>query len=333
MSYKLFWFLSFLLLLALIYAGLQTGSFEIHGEAIFNSFASYDPQNTFHYVIVNLRLPRLVLAFLAGGALALSGYLMQAMVNNPLADPYILGTASGASLGASIIYMVLPISAFTIFYPSMAAFLGAMGVTLIAVLIGNSKGRIIPAKLLLTGIALSSLTVAIISFLIFFSNDESKLKTIIFWSMGSFEGARWEYIPLLLIALFAAVLLFTFYTKHLTLLLLGENRAENLGLKVSSLRWAILIISSLITGFSVATCGPIGFVGLMVPHFTRGLFGVTGKYNILNTTILGGNFMLACDVFSRYIYPPAGIPIGIITAFLGIPFFVYLLSRNNLKFN
>lgn len=333
MSNRLFLILSFILFLILTFVGLQTGSFDLGGETVISSLLSYDPDNTSHFVILHLRLPRLILAFLAGGSLALSGYLMQAMVNNPLADPYILGTASGASLGASILYMLLPVSAFGIFYPSLAAFTGAIIVTLIAVAIGNSGGKIIPAKLLLAGIALSSLTVAIISFLIFFSSDESKLKTIIFWSMGSFEGARWEYIPLLLTALFIAVMLFTFYSKHLTLLLLGESRAENMGLKVSSLRWYILIAAALITGFSVATCGPIGFVGLMVPHFTRGLFGVNGKYNILNVTLLGGNFMLACDIFSRTIYPPAGVPIGIITAFLGIPFFVYLLSRNNVRFN
>jgi iron complex transport system permease protein len=115
--------------------------------------------------------------------------------------------------------------------------------------------------------------------------------------------------------------------------LLGESRSINLGLNVKKLRWAILISSSIITGFAVATSGPIGFVGLIVPHFVRGLFGATGKYNILFSTLVGGIFMLACDVATRKIYPPAGVPIGIITSFLGIPFFVYLLSRKNYRFN
>jgi iron complex transport system permease protein len=258
---------------------------------------------------------------------------MQAMVNNPLADPFILGTASGASLGASLIYLVFPASVISVFLPSISAFIGAIAVTLIAVVIAYQKGHLMPTKLLLAGLALSSLTVAIISFMIYFTKDEGKLKTVIFWSMGSFELAKWEYIPLLFTSIIVIVGLFSFLNKHLNILLLGESRSHNLGVNVSRLRWWILISSSIITGFSVATCGPIGFVGLMIPHFTRGLYGVNGKFNIPFTFLLGGVFMLFCDIISRKIYPPSGIPIGIITSFLGIPFFVYLLSKKNYRFN
>lgn len=317
----------------LFFLGLQTGSFEINSETIFNSMFHYNPADNLHYIIINLRMPRIILAFLVGGALAFSGYLMQAMVNNPLAEPFILGTASGASLGASMVYLILPAAVTNIFLPSLFAFLGAMGVTLLAILIAYDHGKLIPTKLLLAGIALSSLTVSMISLMIFFSNDESKLKTVIFWSMGSFELAKWEYIPLLSMSLILIVGVFSFLNKQLNILLLGESRSYNLGLNLARLRWAILISASLVTGFSVATCGPIGFVGLMIPHFIRGTFGVNGKFNLLFTTLLGGVFMLVCDVFSRKIYPPVGIPIGIITSFLGIPFFVYLLAKRNYKFN
>lgn len=319
--------------LCLFFAGISTGSFKIEPETIIDSIINYNAKDNLHYIIVHLRMPRVILAFLVGGALAFSGYLMQAMVNNPLAEPFILGTASGASLGASMVYLILPVSVVSIFLPSIFAFVGAAGVTLIAILIANDKGKLMPTKLLLAGIALSSLTVSLISLMIFISNDDEKLKTVIFWSMGSFELARWEYIPLLAGTLFLVVGLFSFLNKQINILLLGESRAYNLGLNISKLRWSILISTALVTGFSVATCGPIGFVGLMIPHFVRGVFGVNGKYNILFATMLGGLFMLVCDIVSRIIYPPTGIPIGIITSFLGIPFFVYLLSKRSYRFN
>jgi iron complex transport system permease protein len=329
-----FFFILIILGIAFLFMlGLHTGSFDIDFNVILDSIFNYNPADNLHYIIINLRMPRVILAFLVGGALAFSGYLMQAMVNNPLADPYILGTASGASLGANIVYLVLPLTSIHVFLPSMFGFVGAILVTLIAIFIANHKGQIMPTKLLLTGIALSSLTVSLISLMIFFSDDESKLKTVIFWSMGSFEMARWEYLPLLTLALLIIVGAFSFLNKHLNILLLGESRSFNLGLNVKKMRWLILISSSILTGFSVATCGPIGFVGLMVPHFVRGIYGTNGKYNILYTTILGGFFMLVCDIIAKKIYPPMGIPIGIITSFLGIPFFVYLLSKRNYRFS
>jgi len=333
MKGKLFIILIIPVSIFLFYIGLASGSYDVNHDDIAEAIMHFDSSNTFHFIVINLRMPRVLLAFLVGAALSVSGYLMQSMVNNPLADPYILGTASGASLGASLVYLIIPSTITSVAIPSFGAFAGAMLITLLAVFISIDKGHLAPSKLLLTGLGLSSLSVAIISFLIFFSNDDSKLKTIIFWSMGSFESARWNYIPLLGITLIIVILLFSFLTKNINLLLLGESRSYNLGLNVSKLRWIILIGSAFTTGCAVATSGPIGFVGLMVPHFVRGMFGVAGKTNILVTALLGGTFLLACDIASRKIYPPTGIPIGIITSFMGIPFFVYLLSKNSYRFN
>lgn len=332
MKNKLFLISLLALFSGLLLLGIRTGSSEIGNNIILQAFQDYDPENSLHYIIVNIRLPRILLAFVVGGSLAFCGYLMQAMVNNPLADPYILGTASGASLGASIVYLVLPVTVVPLFLPSLAAFGGATVVTLAAVSIAYHKGQLSPVRLLLAGMALSSLTVAMISFLIFFSGDESKLRNIIFWSMGSFDGARWSLLPLPAIVLALFVFLFTFLNKQINILLLGESRAYHLGVNVYKLRWYILASTALLTGFAVATSGPIGFVGLIVPHVIRGIFGVSGKYNLPFTALLGGVFMLSCDILSRLLYPPAGIPIGIITSFLGIPFFVYLLSRNSFRF-
>ena len=330
----LYFILAILLILLVLLLGLQIGSFESGLTTVHDAFFSYNADNTAHYVIMNLRMPRLLLALVVGASLAFSGYLMQAMVNNGLADPYLLGTASGASLGASIVFLgFVPISIAGFYMPPVFALVFALVVTLIVVLLGYRKRRIIPAQLLLAGIAISSLGTAMVWLLTFISDSDSKLKAVIFWSMGSFERASWAILPYPAAALFVALILFIFLQKHLNILLLGENRAQALGVQVSHVRWVILITVSVVTGFAVATSGPIGFVGLIVPHVTRALLGTTGKSNALFCAFTGGLFMLMCDLLSRIIYPPAGLPIGIITSFFGVPFFVYLLSRKNYKFS
>jgi iron complex transport system permease protein len=328
-----FYILLFFLSAGLILLGLRTGSFQTGIDTIGESLFNYNHENKLHYIIINLRLPRLLLAFLVGGALSLSGYLMQAMLNNPLAEPYILGTSSGASLGTNIVYLgMIPAGYFSVLLPSLGAFSGAMIVTLMAIAIAYHKGQILPAKLLLAGIALSSLMISVVSFLLFIAEDD-KLKSIIYWSLGSFERARWEFIPLLGSALLLCAGVFTFMNKNLNIMLLGESRAHSLGLNIRKLRWIILTATSLLTGLAVATSGPIGFVGLIIPHLTRAMFGFHGKYNIINCILLGGVFMLGCDVISRLVLQPSGMPIGIITSFLGIPFFVYLLFKRNYNFS
>jgi iron complex transport system permease protein len=323
-----------LLTITLFVCSLMIGTYVISLHDIKESILRFDKANDVHYVLMHLRLPRVILAFLVGAALAFSGYLIQIMVNNPLAEPYLMGTASGASLGANLVYTgIVPFTFAGFQMTPVFAFAGAAGVSLLVISLSYEKGHINPAKLLLGGVALSSFLVAVISLLIFFSDTESKLKAVIVWSMGSFERAGWDFIPLLTITLIASNCIFVFFQKHLNILLLGESRSYTLGVKVSQLRWFILIFISLNTGFAVATSGPIGFVGLFIPHFVRALFGITGRFNLLYSSWIGGLFILGCDYASRIAYPPAGLPIGIITSFLGIPFFVYLLHKRNYSFS
>ncbi|MBJ6116908.1 iron ABC transporter permease [Pontibacter sp. BT310] len=330
----LYFILALLLIAIVIVLGLQVGSFESDLATIAEAFLNYNPDNTTHYAIVHLRLPRLLLALVVGAALAFCGYLMQAMVNNGLADPYLLGTASGASLGAVLVFFgFINISISGFYMPPVLAMAGAFIVTLVVVILGYRKRQLIPAQLLLAGIAISSLCTAIVGLLTFLSDSEGKLKSVIFWSMGSFERASWTLLPYPAIALIVALILFAFMQKQLNILMLGSERAQALGVQVSYTRWAILATVSIVTGFAVATSGPIGFVGLIVPHVTRGLLGTTGRSNLLFCAFVGGLFMLLCDLLSRIIYPPTGLPIGIITSFFGVPFFVYLLSRKNYKFS
>jgi iron complex transport system permease protein len=330
---SLYFVLAILLIIVVLVLGLQVGSFKTDAATIFDAFFAYNPDNTSQFAILHLRLPRLLLALVVGASLAFCGYLMQAMVNNGLADPYLLGTASGASLGAVIVFFgFVPISFAGLYLPSVFAFAGAFIVTLVVVILGYRKRQLIPSQMLLAGIAMSSLCTALVGMLTFLSDSEGKLKSVIFWSMGSFERATWQLVAYPAVTLVLALLFFAFYQKQLNILLLGSERAQALGVKVAKTRWIIMGIVSVVTGFAVATSGTVGFVGLIIPHVTRGLMGATGRSNLLFCAFVGGIFMLMCDLLSRVIYPPAGLPIGIITSFFGVPFFVYLLFKKNYNF-
>ncbi|UOG73695.1 iron ABC transporter permease [Hymenobacter tibetensis] len=323
------WILASLLLtFALVVLGMRVGSYETTYALLARAFISYNPQDPTHLVLVELRLPRILLALLAGGGLAFSGYLMQAMVNNPLADPYLLGTASGASLGAIFCFSFLPSLTLGGFYlPPLFALVGALATTLVVVAVGTQRGQLIPAQLLLAGVAVGSLTTAVGGVLTFLSDTQEKLRSVTFWAAGSFERAGWSMLPYPAVALAAALGLFVFMQKDLNILLLGEERAQGLGVHVARTRWLLLLTASILTGCVVALCGPIGFVGLVVPHLTRWLLGVTGRANPLFCVLLGANFLLACDLLARLLYPPAGLPVGLVTALFGVPFFVYLLRK------
>lgn len=316
------------------FLALRVGSIDTSYHTVSEAFLRYDPTNAAHYSIVHLRLPRLLLAFLTGASLAFAGYLMQALVNNALADPYLLGTASGASLGASLSFFLFADLTFMgLYMPPFFALIGSFGVTLVVVVLGSRQGQLIPSQMLLVGIALSSLLVALVSLIMFLSDSEGQLKSVVFWSMGGFEKADWSNIGYLAAALGVALALFFFLQRHLNVLLLGAERAETLGVDVRCIRWVMLVTISLVTGFAVAFSGPVGFVGLMVPHLTRALLGTANRFNLIACALGGGFFLVVCDVIARFLYPPAGLPVGIVTSFFGVPFFVYLLRRKNYRFS
>jgi iron complex transport system permease protein len=321
--------LGLLLTLALVLLGLHVGSYATSYGFILNTLRHYDPADPAQLVLVQLRLPRLLLALLAGASLAVSGYLLQTLVNNPLADPYLMGTASGASLGAIGAYVLVPsLTLAGVYLPPVAALIGAFVATLLVVALGTRRGRILPAPLLLAGVAVGALAAALGSLLTFLASPEGSLRSVVFWAFGSFERAGWNVLPYPALALGGSLVLLSFLQKDLNLLLLGEERAAALGLPVARRRWLLVLLAAGLTGGVVALCGPVGFVGLVVPHLTRGLLGTTGRYNLLGCALLGGNFLLACDLLARLLYPPAGLPVGLVTALFGVPFFVYLLRKN-----
>ncbi|KAA9338135.1 iron ABC transporter permease [Hymenobacter busanensis] len=321
--------LTLLVAVVLVVAGMRQGSIEGADYAtLLQALRHYDATNPAHVVLVELRLPRLLLALLAGGGLALSGYLMQTMVNNPLADPYLLGTASGASLGALVITILLPASSsMTPWLVPVGSLAGAVGATLLVIGIGTRRGRLIPTQLLLAGVATASLFNALGGLITFRAQTDSQLRAAVSWGMGSLERAGWPLLAGPTVAVVLGMLVAWLLRRHLDVLLLGEERAATLGLDVGRTRWLLLLASSGITAGVVALCGPLGFVGLIIPHATRGLLGVTGRLNLAFCTLLGGTFLLACDLLARWLYPPAGLPVGLITALFGVPFFVYLLRK------
>jgi iron complex transport system permease protein len=325
------WIVASLLLTVLLLAlGLRVGSYETDYTLITRALLHYDPRDPAQLVLVELRLPRLLLALLAGGGLAFSGYLMQAMVNNPMADPYLLGTASGGALGAILTFAFVPSLVVSgIYLPPVAALVGALSTTLVVVVLGTRRGQLIPTQMLLAGIAIGSLMTALGGLLTFLASSQEKLRSITFWAMGGFEKASWSVLPYPGLALLTGLVVFAAVQKDLNILLLGEERAQALGVNVARTRWILLLTASLLTACVVALCGPIGFVGLMVPHLTRWALGVTGRANLVLCALIGGNFLLFCDLLARLLYPPAGLPVGLVTALFGVPFFVYLLRKQS----
>lgn len=324
-----------LMFLMIVFAiwGIQIGSFETRFSDVLDAFFNYDSGNNLHFSIVNLRLPRILLALVAGASLALCGYVFQILLNNPLADPYIIGTASGASLGANLAYFgLLPMMFLGVYMPLVLAFVGSMLITILVMMMATRGKLIIPSHLILGGIALNTFIGAIISLITFLSDSDGKLKSIIFWMMGGFEKASWNTILLPIVVLVLVGIIFSLMSKQLNLLLIGEEQAENLGLNVNKARWVFLIGGALVTSFTVAISGPIGFVGLIIPHFVRSVWGTTGKWNLLYAMLLGGIMLEICDILARYLLSPAGLPVGIVTSFMGVPFFIYMLFKSKYRF-
>lgn len=276
-------------------------------------------------VLWNIRLPRVLLGILVGAGLATSGAALQGVFRNPLADPGLIGVSSGAALGAvaSIIVGFAPFGPSTI---AIAAFGGGLLATLIVYAFARSNGRTEVVTLLLTGIALNSIAGAATSFLIFIAND-AQLRTIVFWSLGSLGGATWKAVGAILIPIGAGVLLMPSWGRALNLLSLGEREARHLGVETERVRLILIVLTALMTGAAVAFCGMIGFVGLMVPHLLRLIAGPDHR-TLLPASALGGALMLVlADLVARTVASPVEVPLGVVTALAGGPFFLWLLHR------
>lgn len=305
-------------------------SYSIILNKIFGLSLGSNEINTSTYnVIWLIRMPRVLLGIAVGAGLAICGSVMQATVQNPLAEPYILGISSGASLGATF-SLLLGIGTFKIFSVSSVtiwAFLGALGASVLVLLLASLGGKMSSAKLVLSGTVLSALCNSLSNFIISIASNAEGIQNVKFWTMGSLAAAKWQNIgPITLIVLVCCIFFLT-QGRILNLMLMGDEASITMGLNLNLYRRIYMIITSLLTGILVATCGIIGFVGLIIPHISRSLVGADHKKLMVTSMLLGSIFLVWADVFARITIPNSELSIGIITGLVGAPFFVYILLR------
>jgi len=307
-----------------ILLSLILGTADISFKDVLNILTGGMPQDDpVRLIIFRIRLPRILLAGLVGFALSLGGVVFQAILRNPLADPFVLGVSSGSAFGA-VIAIVLGFG-FTFGIPLMS-FAGALFTICLVMMIGARNIGVESSTILLTGVIINAFFTAIIMFFISVSADD-RLHTMLFWLYGDLSQSR--YTQLFIIAPFilsAAVILYGF-SKDLNIITTGEENAAQLGVEVSLVKKVSLIIVSLIMGLVVAFSGLIGFVGLIVPHLTRMAFHSDHRLLIPVASIGGSIFLIAADTLARTIMSPSELPVGVITAFLGAPFFIILLKK------
>lgn len=268
-------------------------------------------------LLFEVRLPRVLGAVLVGLGLAAAGCVMQGLFRNPMADPYIIGTSSGGALGAAAAIVFLGGFLMPVF-----AFLGATISTILVYIISQRNGRVTIETLLLCGVAVSAFLSACLSFIMYISGNS--LHQIMFWMMGGFWNIYWDNVLLGLLLPLACIILF-FFSRDLNVMSLGEEEAVHLGVNTERTKRILLIVSAFITGIAVSIAGCIGFVGLIIPHLMRILTGPDHRILLPASMMAGSILLMWADTAARTL--PVEIPVGIITAFLGAPFFIYLLRR------
>ncbi|QFS84886.1 Hemin transport system permease protein HmuU (plasmid) [Roseivivax sp. THAF40] len=328
----LHWGLAGALLLACI-ASLQVGATDVTLSAMLGKIAQGQALSQMERVVLfDIRLPRLAMGVLVGAALAVSGAAMQGLFRNPLADPGIVGVGAGAGLGAILAIVlgaVLPIWMIDLVGNQMvpvAAFLGGWGSTILLYRVSTRHGRTSVATMLLAGIALGALAGALSGILVYIADDR-QLRDLTFWGLGSLAGASWAKVlsagPLILLSIGAALML----GRGLNGLALGEATAAHIGIDVQRMKNIAILAVAGATGAAVAVSGGIGFIGIVVPHLLRLASGPDHRTLLLNSALLGATLLILADVIARVVIAPAELPIGIVTAVLGAPVFLWILLK------
>lgn len=327
------------LLLVVLLLSLSIGAVAVPLADIFGILAQTvglpvgsDPNPGHLSVLRDIRAPRVVLGALVGAGLAVSGAAIQGLFRNPLADPGLIGVSSGAAMAAVTVIVLGATwlhglsSALGYYTLPLAAFLGSVFVTLLVYRLANVHGRTDVATMLLAGIAINALMGAITGLLTYAATD-AQLRTLTFWSMGSLGNATWDQVlaatPLLLLPILAL----PFFAPALNAILLGEAEAGHLGFNLERTKRILIVLVALVVGAAVALSGVIGFVGLVVPHLLRLAMGPDHRFLLPASALLGASLLLLADLLARTLVAPAELPIGIITAVIGGPFFLWLLQR------
>ena len=296
----------------------------IPGDDVFGS--------TIDSVVWSLRAPRGLLALIVGAGLALAGVVMQTLVRNPLADPYLLGVSSGASVGATAVITIGVFTSFGLYAISVGALFGALAATAIVYLITLAQGGLTPLRLILTGVVASSAFSALASFLVFKAQDARAAQGVMFWMLGSVVGAQWDRLLLPALVVLAAFLVLMLMSNPLDAMAAGPDTAAALGVNVEQLRQILFFIQAFLVGAMVAVAGGIGFVGLVIPHLARIMVGSLHRRLLPIAMVLGAVFMVWVDVIARIAAPPQEIPLGVVTGVLGAPLFLLLMGRGRYQF-
>ena len=336
---KIFVIILVLLLVLLFIISVGMGAMEIAplqtlgilaGQMGLDLFAPFDAHQ--ESVLLYIRLPRVLSAILIGASLAVSGASMQGLFRNPLADPGLIGISSGASLAAVFTIVagtrLLPgVSSMANMYTlSIATFIGAFITMIIVYRLSNINGRVIISTMLLAGIAINAFAGALTGFFTFNAND-AQLRSITFWTLGSLGGATWTNVIALLPFTIIPIIVLPRLSKSLNALALGENTAMYLGINIDQAKRIIVVLTALCVGASVAVAGIIGFVGLVIPHIVRKIVGPDHRYLLPLSALSGALLLVAADLLCRTAFAPSEVPIGIITAMVGAPLFLYILIK------
>ncbi|MFZ9645809.1 MAG: FecCD family ABC transporter permease [Fluviibacter sp.] len=307
-----------ILSVAVLVVSMSVGSIELPLSEVWSGLI--DPTAPSAMVIRDLRLPRTLAAFACGGLLALAGALMQVLLRNPLADPYILGISGGAGVGALIaIVLGLSVAALNGF-----AFLGALLAMLLVFGLAHGDGSWTQTRLLLTGVMVAAGCGALITLLLSIAPEE-RLRGMLFWLMGDFSQGVNPIYALIGVALIG--LLTTLLARDLNVLLRGNDTAKALGVSVGFVRMVVYLLASMATAVSVTTAGSVGFVGLVIPHLTRMMIGNDQRILLPTSMLAGGTFLVLADMLARLLIAPQQLPVGVVTALIGVPAFLYLLNR------
>ena len=323
----------FLLFLALGLISLCVGSIHIDLIKVLSSFfnaftetVSLSSQE--ELILFSVRLPRIIFAGIVGASLSLGGVVFQAMLRNPLADPYVLGISGGSALGA-IAGIIIGASSFYLGIP-LLAFCGALvTVFLVFVVAGGTRGPLLDNSLLLSGVVVNAFFSAAILFFLSIVNS-LELHSITFWLMGDLSRASFQEISLAATCLFTGFLIIYSQARMLNLIVQGEETAMQLGVNIERTKQLLLIVTSLITAVAVSMAGIIGFVGIMVPHMMRLVFGSDHRLLLPTAALFGASFLVVADTLARLVLAPSELPVGVITALCGAPYFIFLLKRKSL---
>ncbi|MFD2472457.1 FecCD family ABC transporter permease [Amycolatopsis silviterrae] len=283
-------------------------------------------------IIWDLRLPRVLLAVVVGAGLSTVGVAIQAMVRNALAEPYVLGISSGASVGATAVTLFGVFASLGIYALSVGAFVAALAATLIVYLVARTRQGLTPLRLVLTGTTLSYGSFAVTTVIVFQAPNGEAARAALFWLLGSLAGANWGTLPIAAIVVVGGVLLLLALAGRLNALAMGDEAATTLGVDVGKLRVLLFIVCAAMTGVLVAVSGAIGFVGLILPHLVRLVVGADHRRVLAVAPLAGAVFLVWVDVAARVLAAPEELPIGVLTAAVGVPAFLFLMRRRSYVF-